>query len=384
MTTAYLHGIEVLEINSGLRPVSTVRSAVIGLVGTAPAASASSWPLDTPVIVTGRAMASTLGSTGTLPDALDAIWDQGGATIVAVRVAEGANAAATLTNVVGSAAGGAGLHALAEASALVGVTPKIIIAPGFSQAASVQAEIKVLAARLRACGFVDGPDTMEAAALAVANTLGSARVVPCDPWWTAGAANAPRSPSAVAAGVQARIDGELGFWHSVSNKEVFGVTGTTRPVVFGLSDPDTEANRLNERGVVTAIRHRGFRTWGGRSTSPDPLWAFLPVRRTADMIYESIEDAFLWALGQPFSGQLLLDVRDSVAEYLRSLKARGAILGGECWLDPERNTEASLKAGQLFIDFDIEPPAMLERLSFRAHRNGSYYEELVSSVSQNA
>jgi uncharacterized protein len=380
----YLHGIEVIELATGVRPIQTVRSAVIGLVGTAPAADAAIWPLDTPVIATGRTMAATLGSGGTLADALDAIWDQAGATVVVVRVAEGANAAATLTNVTGGSAGLTGLHALTKASALLGLTPKILVAPGFSQAPAVQAEIKVVCNTLRAVAFVDGPDTSEAAAIAVAGTLGSARVVPVDPWFTAGPTNAVRAPSAVAAGVLARVDADAGFWHSASNKEVFGVTGTTRPVLFGLTNPNTEANRLNGVGVMTVIRAGGWRLWGARSTSTDPLWAFLSVRRTADMIYESIEQAFLWALDQPFSSQLLLDVRDSVAEYLRTLTARGAILGGDAWIDPELNTQATLRAGQLFVGFDIEPPATLERLSFRAQRNGGYYEELVSSVARTA
>jgi hypothetical protein len=69
-----------------------------------------------------------------------------------------------------------------------------------------------------------------------------------------------------------------------------------------------------------------------------------------------------------------------VQGYLNELKARGAILGGKVWLDPELNTETTLKAGKLYLDFDIEPPAPLEHLTFRAHRNGAYYEELVSSV----
>ncbi|CAM3708453.1 hypothetical protein CESP606_04140 [Cereibacter sphaeroides] len=42
-----------------------------------------------------------------------------------------------------------------------------------------------------------------------------------------------------------------------------------------------------------------------------------------------------------------------------------------------------MKAGKLFLDFDIEPPAPLEHLTLQAHRNGDYYEELVLSVTGN-
>ena len=65
---------------------------------------------------------------------------------------------------------------------------------------------------------------------------------------------------------------------------------------------------------------------------------------------------------------------------LRSLKARGAVLGGRAGLDPDLNTTDILSAGQAFIDYDAEPPAPLERLSFNAYRNPDYYADLVTAV----
>lgn len=73
----------------------------------------------------------------------------------------------------------------------------------------------------------------------------------------------------------------------------------------------------------------------------------------------------------------------SVQSYLDELTNRRAILGGAVWIDPELNTEATLKAGKLYLNFDIEPPAPLEHLVLQAHRNGDYYEELVLSVTGN-
>lgn len=98
------------------------------------------------------------------------------------------------------------------------------------------------------------------------------------------------------------------------------------------------------------------------------------------MIYESIEDSMLWAMDRPFSKQLITDIKDSVQAYLNTLVARGALLGGSVWLDPEKNTQATLQDGQLYLSFDIEPPAPLERLTFEARRNGDYYEELVADL----
>ena len=54
MPTTFLHGVEVLQIDTGVRPIQTVRSSVIGLIGTAPGADATAFPLNTPVMVTTR------------------------------------------------------------------------------------------------------------------------------------------------------------------------------------------------------------------------------------------------------------------------------------------------------------------------------------------
>lgn len=61
MTTTFLHGVEVVQIDTGVRPIQTVRSSVIGIVGTAPDADATAFPLNTPVLVTRRSEMVGLG-----------------------------------------------------------------------------------------------------------------------------------------------------------------------------------------------------------------------------------------------------------------------------------------------------------------------------------
>ncbi|MEO0682718.1 MAG: hypothetical protein AAF192_20145 [Pseudomonadota bacterium] len=63
--TSFLHGIETIEVSNGARPIQTVRSSVIGIVGTADSASAD-FPLNTPVLVTGPTQAAGLGVDSTL------------------------------------------------------------------------------------------------------------------------------------------------------------------------------------------------------------------------------------------------------------------------------------------------------------------------------
>ncbi|MFW5499583.1 MULTISPECIES: phage tail sheath subtilisin-like domain-containing protein [unclassified Maridesulfovibrio] len=387
MSTDFLHGCETVEINNGTRPIKVVKSSVIGLIGTAPDADNTVFPENEPVLIPGNQLkAAKLGSTGTLKDGIDGVFDQNGAMVVVVRVPEGADEAATLSNIVGSGANATGVHAFLGSQSHVHVTPKVMIAPGFTSqrvdnaANPVVSELLGISDKLRAVTIADGPNTTDAEAIAYRDDWGSPRVYVVDPavlvWDTT--LNKPVSKP-----VSSRVAGvisKLNYWESPSNHTLNGVVGLSRAVDFNLSDSNSTANYLNENEVATVIHREGYRLWGNRNCATDPLWAFLSVRRAHDMIYESIEEAFLWAMDKPFSAQLILDIQGSVNAFLRHQKAIGATLGGKCWLDPELNTKETLMAGQLYLDFDNEAPAPLERLTFRAHRNNGYYDELVNQV----
>ncbi len=386
MPASFLHGVEIIEVDGGVRPLRTARSSIIGFVGTAPDAT-DAFPLNTPVLIRGkRSDAAGLGGAGTLPKSLDAVFDQIGALIVVVRVEEGADAATTLANVIGGVDGDSGaltgVHALSVAQTATGVTPRILAVPGFGDEAAAITELVSIAKSLRGVIFADGPGTTDAAAIAYRENFGSRRVMIVDPgvtyFDTEAAADATAPASAYACGVLARITEERGFWWSPSNQLINGITGTSRPVQHSFTDGNAQSQLLNENEVTTIIRRDGFRLFGNRTCSADANWAFLSVVRTVDMIYEAIEQGHAWALDRPVSIQLFEDVVDGVNAYLRSLVAQGAILGGKAILNPDLNTVESLSAGRLWIDFDIEPPAPLERLTFRAFRNGDYYEELVA------
>ncbi|WP_461210387.1 phage tail sheath subtilisin-like domain-containing protein [Desulfocurvus sp. DL9XJH121] len=391
MPEQYLHGIEVLEIDDGTRPIQTVKSSVIGLIGTAPDADADAFPPDQPVLITGSPrQATALGAAGTLKQALDGIFDQCGAMVVVIRVQEGADEAATLSNLVGDAAAMTGVHGFLAAESEVNATPRILCAPGFTHqrpdgaANPVVSELSGIASRLRAVIIVDGPNGTMQDAVIYRKDWGSDRIFVVDPWakvWnTAADVVVARPASGRVSGMISGRDNERGFWWSPSNQTMNGIVGVSRPVDFSLSDVNSQANFLNENEVATIIHRDGYRLWGNRTTASDPLFAFLSVRRTCDMVYESIEEALLWAMDRPMSANLIHDVQESVAAYLRHLTAQGALLGGTCWLDEELNTKELLMAGKLYLDFDLEPPAPLEHLTFRAHRENGYYEELVSRV----
>jgi uncharacterized protein len=394
MSETFLHGVEVLEIDAGPRPIQTVRSSVIGIIGTAPDADASVFPLNTPVMIAGSrreaAKLDVIGSgLGTLPSALDSIFDQAGAVVVVVRVEEGVNDVETIAHIVGgvNAMTGEyeGVQAFLGAESKLGVTPRILIAPGFTHqreegmANAVVSELVGIAERLRAVIIADGPNTTDEAAVAYAGDFGSARVYLCDPWVmktnsTGAAVAKPGSPCV--AGLIAKSDNDRGFWWSPSNQNINGIVGTARPVDFALGDANARANLLNEQGIATIIRQDGYRLWGNRTLSSDPKWMFLSVRRTADMINDSLLRAHLWAVDRNITKTYMQDVIEGVNAYLRHLTAIGAILGGKCWADPELNTPDQIAQGKVYFDFDFTPPFPAEHITFRSSMVQDYLTEI--------
>jgi len=466
----YLHGIETIEKNDGPRSVQTIDTGIIGLIGTAPAAVSALWPLNTPIPIFGIGDAATgLGKTGTVPAALESIFKQAtraSQTVVVVLVAPGSNVNELMANIIGSVVNKTGMQAFRKAFGLLGLKPKILIAPGVTglrpadglesisisetgnvgyvtaplvtitggggqgatAVATIDANGKVDAITLVTRGFgytsvptiglsggtpttpatatgvlgtvanpvvanllavanalratvpVDGPNTTAEGAVAYRNDFDNDRLYIIDPMAKTyvgdAVATVPAAP--FVAGLMARVDYEEGFWVSASNHVLEGVIGAGRPVEHSLSDPSAESQYLNKNGVATIVRSPsgGFKLWGARAASSDPLKKFLSVRRSHDTIIESIEIAHEPFIDKPFSLQMLTDIAETVNAALRRWQALGATLGGRVWFDGALNTKESWSAGHLYVSYDAEGPAPIEHITFLFSRNTGYYEKL--------
>lgn len=396
----YLHGVEVIHLIEGGRPVTVQATSVIGIVGTAPFADPDAFPLDKPVRITQASQAAALkatmpanapvGAEGTLPTSIAAIYDQVRTPIVVIRVEAEDELADQLVKVVGAQDESTGVYALLAARAETGLKPKILIATGFTHqqidgaANPVVAALKTVAARLRAVVVSDGPSDTDAAALSKAALETGGRIYPVDP--TVGVLDrtgviVQRPSSAHVAGLGARSDQERGFWWSWSNQTINGVVSIGRPIEFSMNDTSASSNILNDGGMAVIVNEDGWRLWGSRLPGNDNEFPFLSQRRTMDVIFDSIEANFRWAMARPFSANLLDDISGNLDAFIRSLKRQGAVIGGRVWIDPELNTPETFQAGQLFVNFDGEPSAPLERLTFLFRRETGYYAELVSGAS---
>ncbi len=271
-----------------------------------------------------------------------------------------------------------------EAESVTGRKPRILVAPGYTEhvsrtdadspitAAPVTTGLIAVAERIRAVIVADGPNTTNADALVYRGLLSNRRVYIVDPGVriTDAAGDVSDAPaSARIAGLIVRNDRDRGYWSSPSNRQVLGISGTSRVVDFTLGDAASGASLLNEDEVATIIRSPlgGYRLWGNRTTSADAKWAFLPVVRTADVINESLLRAHLWAVDRNLTKTYVEDVVESVNDFLRRLIAQGAILSGRCWADEGLNTASAREAGRVYFNFEFDPPSPAERITFRSH-----------------
>ncbi|PHV11311.1 phage tail sheath protein [Chitinimonas sp. BJB300] len=424
MATDYHHGVRVVEINTGVRLARTPSTAVIGLVCTADDADAATFPLDTPVLITEVQTAiGKAGSKGTLSATLDAIADQAKPLIVVVRVAQGVaraaipaepgtpaipasgnNAAvparpavpgvdgvtaeeATNSNVIGTtnAAGRyTGMKALLMAETMFGVKPRILACPGLDTQ-PVAAELVGIAQKLRAFAYVSawGAKTKEQAATYRGN-FGQREVMVIWPdliaWDTNTNKPAVRWATALAVGLRAKLDEEQGWHKTLSNVALNGVTGLERDVFWDLQDPATDAGYLNSKEVTCPIRSQGFRIWGSRSCSDEPLFAFENYTRTSQVLADLFAESLLWAIDKPMTPMLVKDIIEGINAKFRELIASGYLLGGKAWYDPTINTEATLKSGKLAIDYDYTPVPPLENLTLRQRITDRYLADFAAKI----
>lgn len=383
----YHHGASVFETDDAPLSLQTVSTAVIGLVATAADADPTVYPLNQAVLVQrpqdGIAKA---GTKGTLAKALQRIADQVSAPTVVVRIEEGADEAATTSNLIGTTdANGryTGIKALLSAKQRLGVTPRILGIPGLESAAGTAALVTV-AQQLKAFAYATcAGATLSTDALAYRKGFGARELMLIWPdftaWDTTTHAEHKALTAAVALGLRAKLDQTIG-WHQVlSNIPVNGVDGISADVYFDYLTTGTDADLLNQAGMTTLINRNGFRFWGSR-TCDDGRFMFESYTRTAQVVADTIGEGVFEYSDKPMHASLARDIIESINAKLRDLTTNGFLLGGKCWFDATLNTTANLQAGQFAISYDYTPVPPLENLSLRQTFTDVYFADLSKAI----
>ena len=386
----YLHGVRVLELNDGTRPIRTIPTAVIGMVCTAEDADAAFFPLDTPVLITNvQTAVGKAGVKGTLGASLQAIADQTRPYAIVVRVEQGADEAATTSALIGTTTADGkytGMKALLAAKARLGMVPRILGVPGLDSL-PVATALASIAQQLRAFAYVSAWDCKtKEEVVAYRENFGAREVMVIWPDFLnfniATSSTTVASAVARALGLRARIDQEVGWHKTLSNVAVNGVTGISADVFWDLQNPATDANYLNSNEVTTLINEGGYRFWGSRTCSDDPLFAFENYTRTAQILADTIAEAHMWAVDKPMHASLVRDIVEGINAKFRELIAQGYLIGGSCWFPDEINDKDTLKAGKLYLDYDYTPVPPLEDLTLRQRITDRYLIDFASKINR--
>ena len=386
-TDSYFHGVRVIELNDGIRPIRTVSTAVIGLIATSEDADAETFPLNKATLITNIQTAiGKAGTKGTLARSLQAIVDQTNTLVVVVRVATAVSEAEQTTAVIGGTVNGnyTGMKALLTAEQHLGVKPRILGAPGLDTAA-VTASLTSIAGSLRAFNYVSahGCETKEEAS-AYRDAIGSRETMVIWPdflgWDTATSSTSTFEATARALGLRAKIDKEIGWHKTLSNVPVNGVTGISKDVFWQLQSMDTDAGYLNSNEITTLIQRDGFRFWGSRTCATDPLFQFENYTRTAHVISDTMAEGHMWAVDKPLHPSLARDIVEGINAKFRDLKTQGYIIDAKCWFDDSANSKETLKNGQLILDYDFTPVPPLEDLTLRQRITDKYLADFASRM----
>ncbi|WP_069337167.1 phage tail sheath subtilisin-like domain-containing protein [Sphingobium yanoikuyae] len=364
------HGIFVNEPVEGARDIVDVATAVIGIVVTGDDADADLFPLDRPVLVADiRAALSAVGNDGTIGKALAAIADQASPVVVVQRVAEVADPGDQDDAVVGALADYSGVYGLLGAESLIGVRPRILGAPGLDTA-PVAAAFGIVAKKLNAMSYLycSGCEDVDDAILYREGFSQREQMLiwPDSTGWEG-------DIIARALGLRAQIDEVTGWHKTLSNVAIANMSGLAKPVFFDLQDSSTPAGLLNDAPVTTVVRMNGYRFWGNRTCSDEPLFAFESATRTAQVLRDSIAAGLAWAVDKPLTKGLVKDIIETIGADFREKIAQGRLIGASCWFDPALNSQGDLAAGKLVIDYDFTPVAPMEDLTLNQRITDKYY-----------
>lgn len=172
------------------------------------------------------------------------------------------------------------------------------------------------------------------------------------------------------AGVVAATDLETGCHHAPANRRIDWALGPSVLV------NDEQHAVLNVAGVnvTRTVGGRGLRLLGARTTSSDPDWRFVNVRRLVSMIEKALEIALQWAVFEPNGFLSRARATMSATIFLDALHEAGMLAGAtaeesffvRCDLD--NNPAEQRDLGQLVIEIGVAPARPFEFVVLRVGR----------------
>jgi phage tail sheath protein FI len=168
-------------------------------------------------------------------------------------------------------------------------------------------------------------------------------------------------PSGFVAGMFARIDARRGVWKAPAGTEanIGGAVGLVSEIT------DVQQDFLNPIGmnVIRQFPASGLVIWGSRTlaTRSDPEYRYVPVRRTAIYLEQSIYNGIQWAVFEPNDEDLWASLRLNVGAFMTLQFRAGAFQGKSAKdaffvkCDNETTTQGDIDAGIVNILVGFAP-----------------------------
>ncbi len=278
-----------------------------------------------------------------------------------------------------------GLQKIYDIIAEYGVTPGIIVVPGFSSK-NVRTAVETIAEKIRAFAYLDVEKgttiaAAEKARLAAVDDLDltttseySMLVMPYVYRYNSYQDTTTLKPlSPVYAGLRVKLDRNRNVAKSIDNTVSTTITGSEYPIWFMLNDSSTDSNRINALGISTVINYKGsYYLWGGRNnsyTSDDGIMSFESARRTRNFVQKSVEDSSFACVGENITRGFIDDVLNAInaafAKWSNPSDTSNYILyDGEAYWDESLNSAEDLAAGHIRFPYKWCPLSTAERITY--------------------
>jgi phage tail sheath protein FI len=364
-------GVYVDEISITVQPITGVTTSTAAFVG-----SAGAGPLDEPVSITSFAdferYFGGLWIESRLGYAVCDFFLNGGRHAIVVRANQLDSTKLTTSDFIGTGneAASRGLFALKKADIF-----SLLCIPPYDQQGNVEPAVTAAAAKLceerRALLLVDSPSGWTSKDLAKSGlaALGTKSKNAALFFPRLRALNPLTNqleefaPSGAVAGIYARTDSQHGVWKAAAGTDAT-FTGNPEPSV---SLTDSDAAELSSLGIncLRRLPAAGSVIWGARTLEGDDgftsEWKYVPVRRLALFLEESIDRGTQWAIFEPNDEPLWAKIRLSIDAFLLGLLQQGALQGQtprEAYFvkcDRTTMTQDDIDDGRLIISVGFAP-----------------------------
>ncbi len=177
-------------------------------------------------------------------------------------------------------------------------------------------------------------------------------------------------PSGAVAGRYAATDASRGVHKAAAGTED-GLLRSALGLEFEYTATDQE--RLNPKGidVIRSLPGVGRVIWGARTTSSDPEWRYLNVRRLFLFLETSIRQSTNWIVFEPNDRALWKSITRNISAFLKIQWLQGALVGTKAEeaffvkCDEETNPQESIDLGRVITEIGVAPSKPAEFVIFR-------------------